>query len=120
MHIQLLFANNNYGSYLGMYYQGSMPWHDRPKSICASSERAKKTVETKLRDKTMSARIYERFRVIEIAQQGYSTAESHNALGCISPASMTGSKDSIDKGLKVLMIHQIPWPSILAFEQADP
>jgi len=35
----------------------------------------KDLLRRKLRDKTMSARIYERFRVIEIAQQGYTAAE---------------------------------------------
>ena len=35
----------------------------------------KELLRRKLRDKTVSARIYERYRVIEIAQQGFSAAE---------------------------------------------
>jgi transposase len=35
----------------------------------------KEVLRRKLRDKTMSARVYERYRVIDIAQQGFTAAE---------------------------------------------
>ena len=38
-------------------------------------KREKELLKQKLRDKTVSARIYERYRVIDIAQQGFSVPE---------------------------------------------
>lgn len=39
------------------------------------SEKEKRVLIEKLRDKTVSARVYERFRAIDIARQGYSVAQ---------------------------------------------